>query len=72
LQASEVALLPDNARSVAVLLQVRHGFLGMFLGIVQDHNFGGIVLEQMNDDSVSDAGAGASNYVDLCRSIQVS
>jgi hypothetical protein len=44
----------------------------MFLGMVRDHDFESVVLEQMNDKSVSDTGTCASNYVDLCRSIQVS
>lgn len=64
--------MPNNTRSIAVLLQVRQSLLHMFFRIVQDHDFGGIVLKQMNDNSVSNAGTGASDNIDLCRFIQVS
>lgn len=65
-------MLLNNARSIAVLLQVRQRLSRVLLGIVQDHDFGGIVLKQVNDNSVSNAGTGASDNVDLCRFIQVS
>lgn len=65
IRISEIALLPNNARSIAVLLQIRHGLLGMFLGIAQDDDFGGVMLEQMNDNSISDASASASNNTNL-------
>lgn len=72
LQVPKAALLLNNARSVTVLLQVCQRLLCMLYGIVQDHYFGGVVLQQMNDDSLSDAAAGPSNYLDLHGSVQVS
>lgn len=60
---------------VSDLLKVRHANLPHQLvcfGIVQDHDSGGVVLKQMNDNSIADACAGAGNYVDLCIIIQIS
>ena len=64
--------MPDDARSVAVLLEVRHGLMCMSLRVAQNNDSGSIVLEKMHDDAVSNAATCAGNYIDLYRILWVS